>query len=154
VVHALQGAWLRVEGAAVGRDGTEYPSTIRESLLLFSGDHYSMNWAGGTEAPVPSATPFRPTDEEKLARFGVLLVNAGTFEVEGEVLTIHPTFALVPEFVNGLGELRFELKGDELLLDWYRIDAADGSPDPYVEAGVRFVSRWERVGRSDSPGAP
>jgi hypothetical protein len=56
-------------------------------------------------------------------------------------------FAVVPEFIGGLGEFEYSLDGGTLLLVWRRIVSADGVPDPNTEAGVRYVSRWERISR-------
>lgn len=141
----LDGAWRRVFAETLAPDGTRYPGKTYESLLLISDGYYSMNWAFGSEPSEYNADRFNPTDAEKLARYQALLVNAGRFDVDGEILTIHPTFALVPEFVGGVGEFRYSLDGDTLELDWYRIVSVDGVEDRYTKAGVRYVSRWERI---------
>jgi hypothetical protein len=143
----LDGAWRRTFSETIGPDGTRYPGSIHESFLLISDGFYSMNWAFGPEPSDYYSERFRPTDDEKLARYGVLLVNAGRFELDGNVLTIHPTFAVVPEFIGGLGEFEYSLDGDTLHLVWRRIVSADGVPDPNTAAGVRYVSRWERIQR-------
>lgn len=143
----LDGAWRMVASETIGPDGTLYPGRTHESLLLISGGYYSMNWAFGPEESDYFSERFNPTDEEKLARYSSLLVNAGRFELDGDVLTIHPEFALVPEFVGGVGEFEYSLSGDTLRLVWRRIESADGIRDPNTEAGVRYVSRWERLPR-------
>ncbi len=104
-----------------------------------------MNYAFGARKSDFYTERFRPTDAEKLARYSSLLVNAGRFELDGGLLTIHPEFALVPEFVGGLGEFEYSLYGDDLELVWRRIESADGIPDPNTDAGVRYVSRWRRI---------
>ncbi|MEW6211823.1 MAG: hypothetical protein AB1631_25930 [Acidobacteriota bacterium] len=141
---ALDGAWQLAEAEAIGSDGMRYPRHFQESLLLFAGDHYSMNWAGGTTAAPYYAQRFAPTDAEKVARYSSLVVNAGRFEAANGVLTIWPDFALVPEYVGGIGEFDYRLSGDTLDLVWRRIEAADGTPDPYTAAGVRYHYRWKR----------
>ncbi|GEM_PF-1541006 len=143
----LDGTWRRIFSETIGPDGTRYPGRTHESFLLISDGFYSMNWAFGPEASDYYADRFRPTDAEKLARYEVLLVNAGRFDLDGNVLTIHPMFAVVPEFIGGLGEFEYSLDGGTLLLVWRRIVSADGVPDPNTEAGVRYVSRWERISR-------
>lgn len=141
----LDGAWRRVFAETIGPDGTRYPGKTYESLLLISDGYYSMNWAFGSQRSDYYGDRFNPTDDEKLARYQALVVNAGRFDIDGDILTIHPTFALVPEFVGGLGEFRYSLDGDTLELVWYRIVSVDGVQDRNTEAGVRYVSRWERI---------
>lgn len=143
----LDGAWRRVFSETIGPDGTRYPGRIHESFFLISDGFYSMNWAFGPEAADFYSDRFNPTDDEKLARYNTLLVNAGRFDLDGDVLTIHPIFALVPEFIGGLGEFEYTLDGDTLQLVWRRIVSADGIADPNTAAGVRYVSRWERISR-------
>ena len=140
----LDGVWRMVFAEAIGPDGAHFPSTLQESVLLIAGDYYSMNWAGG-EAPAPySAEQLRPTDAEKAARYSSLIVNAGRFEASDGVLTIRPDFALVPEYVGGLGQFDYALSGDTLDLEWHTIESADGTPDPATAAGVRFHYKWIR----------
>jgi hypothetical protein len=140
----LDGAWRLVMSEAIGPDGVRYPGYVQESLLLFAGSYYSMNWAGG-EAPAPSSVEqLRPTDAEKVARYNSLIVNAGHFEVSEKVLTIRPDFALVPEYVGGLGEFDYVLNGETLDLVWRTIESADGTPDPNTAAGVCYHYKWTR----------
>jgi hypothetical protein len=141
----LDGAWRLVSSETIGPDGTRYPGSPHESLLLISGGYYSMNYAFGRQKSDYFSERFRPTDEEKLARYNSLLVNAGRFALDGGLLTIHPEFALVPEFIGGLGEFEYSVNGDNLELVWRRIESADGIPDPNTDAGVRYVSRWQRL---------
>ena len=144
-VGELDGVWHLVSSETIGPDGTRYPGHTYESLLLISEGYYSMNWAFGPQKSDYFAKRFNPTDAEKLARYNALLVNAGRFELDGGVLTIHPKFALVPEFVGGVGEFEYSLKGETLQLVWRKIESADGIPDPNTRGGVRYVSRWQRV---------
>lgn len=141
----LDGAWRLVSSETIGPDGTRYPGQTHGSLLLISGGYYSMNYVFGSEEPEYFAERFHPTDAEKLARYSSLLVNAGRLELEEGLLTIHPEFALVPEFVGGLGEFEYSLEGDTLQLVWTRIESADGVADPNTDAGVQYVSRWRRI---------
>jgi hypothetical protein len=112
---------------------------------VIADGHYSMNYAFGPRKSEYFAKRFSPTDAEALARYRSLLINAGRFERAGGVLTIRPEFALVPEFVGGLGEFEYSLSGQNLQLVWRRIESADGMPDPNTAAGVRYVSRWRRI---------
>lgn len=143
----LDGAWRLVSSETIGPDGTRYPGHRYESLLLIFDGYYSMNWAFGPQESDYFSERFNPTDEEKLARYSSLLVNAGRFEIDGGLLTIHPEFALVPEFVGGVGEFEYSLNRGILQLVWRKIESADGIPDPNTEAGVRYVTRWRRIAR-------
>lgn len=142
--RALDGVWRLELTEVLTPDGQRISRPSHESFLLFAGDYYSMNWAGG-ESPAPfSAERLRPTDAEKIARYGSVIVNAGRFEMSETELTISPDFALVPEYVGGVGEFDYALVGDTLDLEWHTILSADGVPDPSTAAGVRFHYRWSR----------
>lgn len=143
--RALDGAWRMVSAETIVPDGTRLPGSSHESLLLISDGYYSLNWAYGADASEYYVARFNPTDAEKLDRYGRLLVNAGSFELSADLLTIHPVFALVPEYVGGLGEFEYSLDAGILELIWRTIESADGIPDPNTALGVRYVSRWERI---------
>lgn len=143
----LDGAWSLVCAETIAPDGTRIPGSAQESFLLISGGYYSLNWAHGAEPSEYFVERFEPTDDEKLARYGKLVVNAGRLEREPGLLTIHPLFALVPEYVGGLGEFDYKLDGETLELVWRTIESADAVPDPNTAVGVRFASRWQRIPR-------
>ncbi len=136
--HQLDGVWQMVTAEVLTPDGQRIPGKAHESLVMFADGYYSMNWAGGA-APAPfSAEILRPTDAEKVARYSTIIVNAGRFETSESVLTIHPDFALVPEYVGGLGRFDYGLRGDTLDLVWHTIESVNGTPDPNTAIGVRF----------------
>lgn len=142
---SLTGVWELEVAETLAPDGSVMPRTIRESFLVFTPEHYSMNWAGGPDSVSSYEEPFRPTEEEALARYGSLLVNAGRYTASGGSLTIEPTFALVPEFVGGSGTFEYRFSGDTLGLRWTEIFAADGTPDPLTSQGYVFRYRFVRV---------
>ncbi len=137
-ISELDGAWKLVMSEVIAPNGEHFPGHVQESLLLFSGGFYSMNWASGKAAAPHSATPLQPTDAEKVARYSTLIINAGRFEASEGVLSIWPDFALIPEYVGGLGVLDYVLDGDTLDLVWRTIESADGTSDPNTAIGVRF----------------
>ncbi len=140
----LEGVWKLTAAEVHAPNGQIFPSNPQESLLLFAGNYYSMNWATG-ELPAPfSAEQLRPTDAEKLARFSTLIVNAGHFELSEDELTIHPDFAMLPEYVGGLGVFNYELDGDALYLEWHTIESVDGISDPNTAQGVVFNYEFTR----------
>jgi hypothetical protein len=138
----LEGAWQVVEMRQEYPDGRSQPLHARESFFLFAGSDYSLAWAYG-EGPSPLyAERWRPTEEERLARFGSMLVNAGTFEVDGDRIVAHPRFALAPELVGGEVQFRFSFAGDTLTLSWDETISVDGVP--YPSGGASTVLRLVR----------
>lgn len=141
----LEGAWRLVQARTIAPDGSMNPYSTHESLLLFAGDFYSMGWASGAERAPFYDQRFRPSDEEKLARYSGLLVNAGRWQMDDGRLIIHPEFALVPEFVGGRGAFEVSLSGDTLELHWTVIRSADGVEDPMTAQGYSWKYTFERI---------
>jgi len=123
--NPLDGAWTLVAIQNSNDSGTTN-STPQESLFLFAGNHYSMAYVEGAQRAPYYATRFNPTDEENLARVKSMTVNAGTMEIEGNRITVHPLVARVPEFVGGRADHEYTLSGDTLTLHWLRTTSADG----------------------------
>jgi hypothetical protein len=98
-----------------------------------------------TRALAVQRVAFPADHEEKLDRYNRLLVNAGRYSAADGRLTIHPTFALVPEFVGGLGEFEYELAGDTLRLIWRVIRSADGVSDRRTAEGWSYHYTWVRM---------
>jgi CubicO group peptidase (beta-lactamase class C family) len=142
---SIEGAWRLIRSETHLPDGTVRAGSPQESFLLFSGSFYSMNTAGGREPSPFFKSRFQPTDEEKLDRYNRLLINAGRYRAADGRLTIHPTFALVPEFAGGLGEFDYELDGDTLRLIWRDIRSADGVRDPRTAEGWTYHYTWVRM---------
>ena len=134
----LHGAWRMTNSEMLLPDGDIRVNPVHESFLLFTDGYYSMGWAGGAEPAPPSETPLRPTDDEKLARFGTLLVNSGRYHTEGNTLTIDPLFALVPEYVGGGGVFEYHVDADTLTLRWTDVTSSDGQPDPLITRGFQW----------------
>jgi hypothetical protein len=141
----LEGGWELIRSETHLPDGTVQTGSPQDSFLLFLHPYYSMNVAGGREPSPFYETRFRPTDAEKLDRYNRLLVNAGQYDAADGKLTIHPTFALVPEYVGGSGEFEYELVGDTLRLIWQGIRSADGVQDPGTAAGWTYHYTWVRM---------
>lgn len=142
---SLNGAWQMISSKAIGPDGTEYPSSSQENFLLFTDRYYSMNRASGNEPSEFYKKRFQPSDSEKLNRYNSLLVNSGTYSIEDSILEIQPIFALVPEFVGGIGKFDYALYNDTLELDWKVILSTDSVPDPYTSQGYHFKYEFVRI---------
>ena len=138
----LEGAWQVVEMRQELPDGTGYDLHPRESFVLFAGTDYSIAWAYG-DGPSPLYSErWKPTEEERLARFGSMLVNSGTFELDGDRMVAHPRFALAPELVGGEVRFRFSFSRDTLRLSWDETISVDGVP--YPSGGASTVLRLVR----------
>ncbi|HSW27990.1 MAG TPA: hypothetical protein VLH75_00735 [Longimicrobiales bacterium] len=145
----MEGSWRVVEMHQAYPDGSAQPLHARESFFLFAGSDHSIAWTFGDGPSPPYAERWKPTEEERLARFGSMLVNAGTFEVDGDRMAAHPRFALAPELVGGEIRIRFSSAGDTLRLSWGATWSVDGVP--YPSDGASTVLRLVRNG--DAPGA-
>lgn len=142
---SLTGLWELETRETLAPDGSVTSRPAWESFLLFTSEHYSMNYVGGPDSVSSYQEPFRPTEDEALARYATLVVNAGRYTAFEGRLTIQPTFALVPEFVGGSGTFEYSLSGDTLDLRWTEIFASDGTPDPLTAQGYSFRYRFTRA---------
>jgi hypothetical protein len=86
------------------------------ALYLFTPTRYSMVLAA-TDRP-DIADMSKATTDELRAIWGPLLANAGTYEVSGDLITIHPLVAKVPVVMkSGATEVyRFRIEGKMLTL--------------------------------------
>jgi hypothetical protein len=126
---ALAGAWAVT--AIEHADGSVI-DPAQPGLFVFTGHHYSAVHST-TAGPRPhSATPFAATDEEALAQFRSLIVNTGTYTVDGQTVTFRPMVARSPEFIGGEAAAEFAVDGDRLILRFRRIVNADGASAPDV----------------------
>ena len=126
----LQGAWRLATMHLIFADGKSLQLPARESLILFANGYYSIGYAFGDKGSVPYAERWQPSDSEKIARFSSVIVNAGSYRLQGSRLDARPLFALAPEFVGGQGVFSYALKADTLELTWERSIASDGLEYP------------------------
>ena len=112
-------------------------------LFIFGRSHYSAVYTLGSEPRPLAATAFDPTSMEVAAQFGSLIVNTGTYEVDGSTVKMRPLVAKSPEFIGGSATMQFQLDGDVLTLTVSAIVAADGSTPP--EGGGGDVMTLRRV---------
>ena len=134
----LNGSWRVVTMQLVAADGTTTDLPAHESLLIFADGYYSIGYAFGGERPAPYAERWHPTDVERIKRFRSILVNAGTYRIDGDRLVARPLFALAPEFVEGRGEFTFRFVGDALELTWEKSFAFDGLEYPSAGTVTRL----------------
>ena len=90
--------------------------SAQTALYLFTPTRYSMVLAA-TDRP-DIADMSKATADELRAIWGPLLANAGSYEVSGDLITIHPLVAKVPVVMkSGATEVyRFRIEGKVLTL--------------------------------------
>jgi Lipocalin-like domain len=113
--NGLEGVWRETEIVVTGRDA----STIQNpqpSIYVFTPTHYAMMGTLG-DRPRALFKSLDPTNEEKIAGFDSFWGNSGTYEVTGDVLTIRPVVARMPNFMaGGFQRYQFHVDGNTLLL--------------------------------------
>ena len=103
------------------------------NLFIFTPRHYSMIWVLG--ASEPFAERWEPTDEEKKERFDSMVVNAGTYEIDGDTLTAHPMVARIPDFIGGRLICEYNVDNDMMRLKFVDEYSFDGVQAPWVASG-------------------
>src|SRR5262245_50601303 len=84
---ALEGVWQVMEISGQPLAG----------LYIFAGSHYSMMEAATDRTEIDDA---RATADELRAVWGPMLGNAGTYEISGNQITIHPIVAKFPRVMK------------------------------------------------------
>ncbi len=129
-VNPLQGVWSLT--IADSGDGSPANDPSQPGLYIFADGYYSAVYAPGAEPRVPSATTFQPTAEEMVAQHESIIVNTGTYEINGSTVTFHPIIAKSPGFVGGQATSEFRVDGDVLTLTGQDVVGADGTSAPSV----------------------
>jgi len=135
--NELVGVWSLV--AADPGDGSPLISPSQPGLYIFSVDHYAAVFAPGPDPRIKSALSFQPTQEEMVAQYASIIVNAGTYEVSGSTVTFRPMIAKSPAFVGGHQTSTFDVAGDTLVLSDDVIVAVDGLSPPNVGGSLTLV---------------
>jgi len=138
--NPLQGVWSLT--AVDPGDGSAVIDPSQPGLYIFAEGHYSGVYAPGAEARVPSPTPFQPTPEEMVAQYESIIVNIGTYEISGSMVTFRPLLAKSPGFVGGQATAEFQITGDALTLTFQSIVSADGVSVPAL-GGAMTLRRIE-----------
>ena len=128
----IEGVWkiaeLVVTGANAAKDVNPQPS-----LLIITQGHYSET---GVEGNKPRALykAEQPTAEEKIAAYDSFYANAGTYEVNGTTLTIHPMVARNPNYMaGGFMKYQFRIEGNTLWL-------TNKTSDLNIRVGLKVVA--------------
>lgn len=105
------------------------------SIIIFTPRHYSMVWVFGAELPRSFAERWSPTDAEKIERFNSLVVNSGTYEIEGNTLIAHPVIARIPDFMGGKLICEYHIEKETMRLKFVDEYSFDGVQAPWVKSG-------------------
>lgn len=105
----IVGAW-QIDPAAAGQGG----------LYIFTPTHYSMVLAGTERPDIADAN--KATADELRSMWGFLLANSGTYDITGDLITIHPIAAKSPVVMKpGATEVyRFHIDGKTMTLQQVR----------------------------------
>jgi hypothetical protein len=105
------------------------------SIFIFTPRHYSMVWVFGAEPQGSFAERWNPTDAEKIRRFDSLVVNSGTYEIDGNTLIAHPVIARIPDFMGGKLICEYHIEKDTMRLKFVDEYSFDGVQAPWVKSG-------------------
>lgn len=133
------GVWQIKE---IGRQNVKDSITDKPfpNILIFTPHHYSMVWVFGENARRAFSKHWKPTDAEKIERFDSMVVNAGTYEIEGSTLTVHPVVARIPGFVGGKLICEFHVDRDTMKLRFIDEYSYDGVQAPWVKSGGHVLT--------------
>jgi hypothetical protein len=130
---------MRVRGAEETVDASP-PA----SLYIFTQTHYSIVSMRIVDAPANYLSRWRPSDDEKIARYDAVAVNAGTYEIVDGSLFTHPVIAKVADFVGGEARYDYRVSGDTLWWTMVEEFSHDGVPVPGFEPR-RTRSKFVRI---------
>ena len=115
----LTGAFLpalAADSPLVGAWQLDSQPAAQAGLYLFTPTRYSMVLAAMDRPDIADMS--KATADELRAVWGPLLANAGTYELSGDLITIHPLVAKIPIVMKpGANEVyRFRIEGKTLTL--------------------------------------
>lgn len=145
--NSLLGVWqVRVIENTTSGDSS-INRNPQPSLAIFTQSHYSLIWMPGTTGMRAFKQRWLPTDEEKIQRYGEIVVNSGTYTQTESTITAQPVVSRVPEFMGG-GRLVYEyrVEGDTLSLTSLDEYSYDGIQAPWAAVGDRVTLTLTRVG--------
>ena len=144
--NQLFGVWRIIEIQRIRSDTFTTNSSPLPSQAIFTPSHYSLVWMPGETAMRQFTTRWVPTEEEMIKRYGEIVVNSGTYTIDGEFLVLRPTVSRVPEFMGG-GTLYYEfaIEEDRLILSSYDEYSYDGVQTPGAEQGNTVKLTLEKV---------
>ena len=134
----LAGAW---EVAAIGDTSGASIDPAGPGQFIFSNGRYSAVFTVDVTERMPSATAFDPTDEEKVAQYDTIIVNSGTYEIDGDQVTLRPLVAKSPEYIGGSSTMTFQVEGDVLMTTTQSLVSAGGGSPADVAGNTMTLRR-------------
>jgi len=128
-VDSIEGLWRITKITTTTSQGDNTSPHMLPSMFIFTKKHYSIIWMPGKELPQNYEKRWRPTDEEKVQSYNSIIVNAGTYDVDGNVITTKPAIAKTPDFIGGYAKFEYELKDNILKLTRIETMSNDGIQD-------------------------
>lgn len=126
--NELVGVWSLA--AVDPGDGSPLIDPSQPGLYIFADEHYSAVFTPGPDVRTKATVSFQPTEEEMIEEYESIIVNAGTYEIDGSTVTFRPVIAKSPGFVGGRQSSRFSISGDTLVLNQDMLVAVDGVSPP------------------------
>jgi Lipocalin-like domain len=127
----LAGAWRIIYSQFTGPNGRT-TNNPQPGLYLFTANYYS-NMAVTSDKPRPALAndASKASAAELNATWGKFTANSGTYEIRGDMLTIHPIVAKNPNVMasGSVTTLSFKIEGTTLTL---RADRSPLFPDGYT----------------------
>ncbi len=120
ILMAALGTAFAADSPLIGVWQLDAGEAAQAGLYMFTPTHYSMMLAA-TDRPDVADTN-KATADELRSIWGPLLANAGTYEIAGDLMTIHPIAAKFPVVMkSGATEVyRFHVEGKTLTLQQVR----------------------------------
>ncbi len=138
--NELVGVWSLT--AVNPGNGSPLIEPSQPGLYIFTADYYSAVFAPGPDTRIKSEVSFQPTPEEMVAQYESIIVNTGTYEIDGSTVTFRPIIAKSPGFVGGHQMSTFRVEGDTLVLSQEMLVSVDGVSPPDF-GGSLTLSRVE-----------
>ena len=128
----LDGAW--VVTSLQSSDG-KVIDPAGPGQFIFLGGRYSAVYTVGVTERRKSEKAFDPTEEEMVEQYDTIIVNSGTYQVEGNELTLRPLVAKSPEYIGGSSTMEFSVDGDTLTTKIRQLTSVNGiSPEGNIDS--------------------
>jgi hypothetical protein len=127
----LQGAWKVTEFSTSISSASKITTTAQPGIFIFTKKHYSIMFLS-IDKPRPEVPLQNPTDAQKVAAWGPLSANSGSYEIKGTTLTTHPMMAKNPAVMKpgAFVTYDFKIQGNTLLLTPKESNTVPGGNPP------------------------
>jgi hypothetical protein len=128
---SVEGVW---QVSRIERDSNVEPNiNPQPGIVIFTEKHYSMVITARGSGMQSYNKRWAPTDVEKLKRSSELMVNSGTYELDGSQLTAHPIAAKDPDLIGGVLVYKINWSNGDLILTYMDEYSFDDVQFPAVQ---------------------